>query len=145
MIFISIMCNWEEILNWECCPSAFSVVHCLSHDWVPISWDVIETWIWGWNNATVDLILLRTEPQLLFCVAKFYFSFAYIHTRRFCNTKQSKISCKLVERILDFCLEFLLLCNVFPTLQVFEFNARDIFSPVTLNIAFGNCSSKELN
>lgn len=66
LIFISIMCNWEEILNWEYCPSAFAVVHCLSHDWVPISWDVTETWIWSWNNATVDFILLRTEPQLLF-------------------------------------------------------------------------------
>lgn len=66
LIFISIMGNWEVILNWEYFPSAFAVVHCISHDWVPISWDVTETWIWGWNNDTVDLILMRTEPQLLF-------------------------------------------------------------------------------
>lgn len=65
LIFISIMCN-QEMFELGILPFSFAVVHCLSHDWVPISWVFIETWIWGWNNATVDLIFLRTEPQLLF-------------------------------------------------------------------------------
>lgn len=119
---ITIMCNWEEMFELGILPFSFC---CCTLPFIWLSAHQLRfctdlCWIWGWNSATMDLILLRTEFQLLFfkCYVWPNASSAlhiFMHTE-FCSTKQSKISFTLVERIVNFFLEFLLLCNVFSSL-----------------------------
>lgn len=98
--FITIVCNWEEmfevgILPFPFCCCALPFI-CLSAHQLRFCTNLF--WIWGWNSATMDLILLRTETQLLFFNHYVWPStisalHIFMHTK-FCNTKKSKISCK---------------------------------------------------